>query len=523
VVGVKFHFRHALIQEVTYEQLTAAQRKELHMSAALAIEKVHRQRLESRFAALAYHWQCTGNTEATIRFADLAASHALKSGAYLEASKWLRICIDLPMGDRTIRADPRDRIRWSRKLADAHHGLGHPETRGSAAREALAIAGRNRPHSRFGIVSNIIKRSAEWYWLQLAPKTRRQEKIDVASNLAQAYRHSAEVCYFNNDLLGMIHDCLGAARMSEQAPISSVRGSAYTELGGIISIAGLRWLGENIQERGVAIAEEAGEPAALAHVHMVLCLYSIGSARWNDAEKNAKRCQQLCEPIDDSVTWTNAQAGLFWIDHYQSRSRAAEEAARLLRDRALETGNRQHQAWALRFLSLCDIRWKRPELAVERLENATELLGDTAAVNERIPTYGLLALARLHSGDVWGARATARDAIALLTRLGRPIGHSTLEAYSALAEIVLDAWRQDPAAIEWRHEATHCLKMLHRYRTSFPVGKPRYWFHKGEYEECRGHYGRARKGYRRGEAVSHQLGMPRERELCATALSRLRG
>ena len=272
----------------------------------------------------------------------------------------------------------------------------------------------------------------------------------------------------------------------------------------------------------MAIAEDAGEPAALAHVHMVLCLYAIGSAHWEAAEAGVKKCQELCEPIDDSVTWTNAQAGRFWINHYQYRSEAAEEAAQQLQDRAHETGNRQHQAWAQRFRALCDLRWQRPESAEKRLQNAMELLGETAAINERIPTFGLLALARLHAGDVWSARATARDAIALLSRVGRPIGHSTLAAYSALTEIVLDAWRQDPAAIEWRNEVNQCLKMLKRYQSTFPVGQARYCYHNGEFEESRRHFRQARKSYGRGERTARKLGMPREAELCATALARLR-
>lgn len=519
--GSTYEFRHALIREVTYDQLTSDQREFLHTSAARAIEQVHLDHLEPKFATLAYHWQCTGDAVATVKYADLAASQAYKSGAYPEAAKWLQTCLDLPARERTLNTVPKDRIRWSRKLADAHQGMGRPETRGSAAREALAISGRIRPHSSLGISVNIVMRSLKWYWLRLLPKTRKEEKIDVATDLAQAYRHSAEVCYFNNDMLGMIHDCLGAVRMAEQAPKSAVRGSAYTELGGIISIAGLRRLGEGIQQRGVRIAEEADEPAALAHVHMVLCLYFIGTGHWGDAEKSARKCQELCEPIDDSVTWTNAQAGLFWLNHYQNKSQAALEAAQLLQERAYETGNRQHQAWALRFLSLCDLRWKKPEMAVERLEAALELLGETAAVNERIPSFGLLALAKLRSGDVWGARATARDGIALLARVGRPIGHSTLEAYSALAEIVFDAWQQDPTAKEWRGEARDCLNMIRRYQHSFPVGQPRYWYRKGEYYECQRRYRQARRSYRRGEAVGRKLGMPLEQELCAAALSRL--
>ena len=521
--SVSWGFRHALIREVTYEQLTSAQKRELHQSAARAIERVAGDHLEPNFATLAYHWQCAGDPQSTIKYADLAASQALQSGAYQEAARWLGTCLDLPMRERGLEIAPKDRIRWSRQMADAHYGLGRPETRGSAARDALAVAGRNRPHSNHGIVANIVKHAIAWYGLRMLARSREQQTMEVASDLARAYRHSAEVCYFNNDMLGMIHDCLGAARMAEQAPVSAIRGSAYAELGAIIGVAGLRRFGEGITETGVKMAEEAGEPAALAHVHMILCLYAIGTGRWREAERGVRRCQELCEPIDDSVTWTNAQAALFWLNHYQYRGRAAHEAAKRLQDRAYETGNRQHQAWALRYLSLCDLRGNKPEAAEERLEAALDLLEETGAVNERIPTFGLLALARLQSGDVWSARATARDGIALLARVGRPIGHSTLEAYSSLAEIVFDAWRRDPAAIEWRSEANDCQRMLRRYKRSFPIGKPRYWLRKGEFEECLQNPRHAARAYRRGRDVAARLGMPWEQELCAAALTRLGG
>lgn len=515
-------FRHPLIREVTYEQLTSAQKRELHANAARAIETVAADHLEPQFATLAHHWQCAGDARSTIRYSDLAASQALHSGAYKEAARWLGICLDLPLRERGLDVAPKDRIRWSRQLADAHHGLGRPEPRGSAARDALAIAGRNRPHTNTGIVTNAIEHLLVWYALRMLPQTRDKEKIEIASDLARAYRHSAEVCYFNNDMLGMIHDCLGAARMAEHVPVSAIRGSAYTELGGILGIAGLHRFGERIRKIGVGMAEAAAEPAALAHVHMVLCLYAIGTGQWEEAQRNVKKCQELCEPIDDSVTWTNAQAGLFWLNHYQYKIQAAFEAARRLQDRAYETGNRQHQAWALRYLSLCDLRWNKPEAAVERLETALALLEETGAVNERIPTFGLLALAKLRAGDVWSARATARDGIALLARVGRPIGHSTLEAYSALAEIVFDAWRQDPAAIEWRSEAHDCQRMLRRYKRSFPIGQPRYWLRNGEFEECLQNTRQAAKDYRRGRDLARRLGMPWEAELCSQALSRLK-
>ena len=89
---------------------------------------------------------------------------------------------------------------------------------------------------------------------------------------------------------------------------------------------------------------------------MVSCLYYVGLGDWPSAERSAQRCQALCEPMDDRVNWTNAQAVRFWMSHYRSHDAAAYEAARQLRDRAGETGNRQHRAWAFRCLAVCALR-----------------------------------------------------------------------------------------------------------------------------------------------------------------------
>ena len=106
------------------------------------------------------------------------------------------------------------------------------------------------------------------------------------------------------------------------------------------------------------------DQAAQAYAHMISCLYYVGHGDWPSAERSAKRCQELCEPMDDRVNWTNAQAVRFWMSHYRSHDAAALDAARHLRDRASETGNRQHRAWALRCLALCALRRDEPPEAV---------------------------------------------------------------------------------------------------------------------------------------------------------------
>jgi hypothetical protein len=289
----------------------------------------------------------------------------------------------------------------------------------------------------------------------------------------------------------------------------------------VLAIAGFRWIGERILRHAIEVAARAGDQSALAYAHLVSSLYALGTGDWKGADRSARFCQALCEPMDDAVNWTNAQAIRFWLAHYQGELDGAEDAARQLQDRAYETGNRQHQAWSLRYLAQCELRREQPAEAARHLSTALDRLGQTAALNERIPVIGLLALAILRGGEVWAARAKAREGLALLAQVKRPIGHAALEGYSALAEVVFDAWRTDPAASDWGLEERRCLDVLRRYRDAFPIGEARFWLWHGHYHELAGRSRAARTSFRRGEAAAERSRMPWDRARCVAAAAKL--
>ena len=514
-----FAFPHAMIREVTYGQLTQDQRRDLHRRVAVAIEQAYQRDLRPHVAALAHHWSHAGVPGETIRYADQAASQALAAGAFEEADRLLGTCIQLTSGaDQEVRN--ADRIRWHREVADARHGMGQLESRSAAAHQALRLAGVPRSHSPIGLIAQAAGRFSMLKMRGVLPQSWQPRDTSETLDVARAYRHSAEVCYFNNDMLGMICDSASAVASASSLGPSAVLAGASTELGGILSIAGLRRIGERMLQSAIAAAEAADDHAAQAHAHMVSCLYFVGIGDWLSAESSAKRCQELCEPVDDRVNWTNAQAVRFWMSHYRSRDVAAYDAARSLRDRASETGNRQHRAWAFRFLALCALRNNDPREAIVHLQAGLDCLGETSALNERLPTLGILALAQLKSGDVWSARATAREGLAQSLGARRPIGHSTLEGHSALITVALDAWREEQSP-QWRLAIIRCLRVLRRYSKSFPVGAPRYHLHLGDYQRLSGSTRAARRSYQRGEAAASRLGMPWEGKRCQEALTAL--
>ena len=107
-------------------------------------------------------------------------------------------------------------------------------------------------------------------------------------------------------------------------------------------------------------------------------------------------------------------------------------------------------------------------------------------------------------------------------RVRRPIGQATLEGYSSLVTVALDAWQEEHSP-DWRRAIVTCLRVLRRYRKGFPVGEPRYHLHTGDFRRLGGALGAARRSYRRGEAAASRLGMPWKRKRCQQALAQMAG
>ena len=196
--------------------------------------------------------------------------------------------------------------------------------------------------------------------------------------------------------------------------------------------------------------------------------------------------------------------------------------AHALQAKSAETGNRQHQAWALRFLAVCDLRQGKPPDAVWRLEQALDRLGETAALNERISIIGSLALAKSHVGDVTAARETALEGLALINNAARPAGHATLEAYSALSQVALDAWHASPWSSDWQKAARRCVRALRRYRAVFPIGEARYRLWQGRYRQMALRNRAAQSSFQRGASAARLRGMGWDEAQCIEALTMTR-
>ena len=100
-----YRFRHALIQEATYNGLLRAERRQLHGRAAWALEAASQGRVREVAAVLGRHFAAAGEVAHALRYLELAGDHATAAFANDEAVSSYRSALSIAaeaMTDATV-------------------------------------------------------------------------------------------------------------------------------------------------------------------------------------------------------------------------------------------------------------------------------------------------------------------------------------------------------------------------------------------------------------------------------------
>ena len=135
-----FRFRHALIQEATYNGLLRAERRLLHGRAAWALEAASADRLEEVAAVVGRHFAAAGETVRALRYLEMAGDHATSAFANDEAISSFQAAVavaDDQHADSPATIDAAVALRA--KLANVLWRTGRRGEARAAFREALGL------------------------------------------------------------------------------------------------------------------------------------------------------------------------------------------------------------------------------------------------------------------------------------------------------------------------------------------------------------------------------------------------
>ena len=190
--------------------------------------------------------------------------------------------------------------------------------------------------------------------------------------------------------------------------------------------------------------------------------------------------------------------------------------------RAQNSGNMQHEIWALRCKSTCVLYTDSPREAVDILRLITSAMPKIGRLVGPCLLQGLVGIGARPCRVACRKRPGRRRDASLLQRMSRPTAHSTLLGIIGVCEVLLrgreaglsreyDQWSQ------WEGQALYELK---RFCRIFPVGIAQYGLWRGVALWLDGHSARALKVWKQAFAAASRLSLLQDKAMIAAEMHR---
>jgi tetratricopeptide (TPR) repeat protein len=456
-----FVFKHALTRDVAYDGLLEERRRSLHARAGAAVERSYADRLHEKYELLAFHYSRSPERERAADYLELAnrkasAQHAMEEalGYFYEA---LAILEDLPDSDENRRRrltlvldqtggfhylhrheeyhelllrheplaleqnDSRLLGGFYERLAHRQNVFGEFEQGRETARRALEICERSGNHEHAALACNTV----QWTHMLLGEYGRAHRYAERAhEHLAVSFDPMAYMyAQAGAALTHMMAGRWGAAlrEVDEAVATGTERSDA-----GMVSFCNAIGALVSVEKRDWATAIDYGNAAketaptvyfrgfAFAFTASALC----HAGAIDEGLPVLEQIVPMAKAARHELAWTFlaprlADAYLTAGDYVQAHQLLLEIHAA-----AASRGANFFLGASGRCLGEVALAQGDVEEAVRRLEAAIETLRASRSENELGLALGALARAKRLTADDVEATASAREALAILDRLG---------------------------------------------------------------------------------------------------------
>ena len=391
-----YQFRHEIVREVIYRDLSHYRLQLLHRRAAEAIETLR----PGEVSALALHFERAGRPGRAARYALRAGQLAMHVFAHTEARSWADRALDLLDQEASMLQEPK-------ALATNYR----------ARIEALSLRGW-----ALRLVGDMAS-----YTLDLVEEARLVELLQDSHALAHVRQRQASAHNWFCSYRMALAVAEEGIRLSQQVGDERLEGMCWREVG-----LAARALGE-YERAGTALRRalelvDAPEQAAVA-VHLLGNLSTLylqmgepGQAL-RAAQQALERCEQSQLVYERRVPLGDVGAAAIAMGDLATARRCLEESLQISRqvtDRTQQILCSGHMGW------LC-LAQQHPEEAAGHLRAALALAEQVGSRAELSWLHAGLAAACRLTGDQAGARANAQLALSLAEETGQAYGRKLAE------------------------------------------------------------------------------------------------
>jgi class 3 adenylate cyclase/tetratricopeptide (TPR) repeat protein len=513
-------FKHVITQEVAYNLLAFARRRDLHRAVADWHERTHAADRAPYLPLLAHHWTRAEEWSRAVDCLEQAGEQALGSHANEEAIRFYGEALEVvARGD--VRAEGRRRSRWEWGIGVALIKLSRYREAHGHLVESLRLLGRPAPRTRVGLALSTVGQLLRQVAHRTLPAVGRRPGPAARAEVLQAadiQQRLTEVAYWNNDFGALVHAILSCVNLADRGGPSKELITAFGTMGFLSGLAGLHRVAGAYRRWSRAVGDEVGHQDAIAYAAELEAVYFGAMGLWADAYEAADRGSAMFERLGDRMRWhTCFSLRGYFLLHQGDFERARpifEEGLRI----AGPGGAVQARLWSLAALLATQLaRDAVDDDAVTALE---DLVRQRVHHSDAILAHGLLAQAKHRRGDTDGALAHAAAATPLID-VFPPASWHTFLGNAAVAELYLALAEQGEGdARDRMHRARRGIRGLARFARMNPPARGRASLYRGRYLWLRGRRRAARRAWSRALTLAERLDMPYEAGLAHLELGR---
>lgn len=514
-------FRHVIIQEATYDLLSYAQRRSLHLGLVEQIERRHAEALEPHYSELAHHCEHAGETPRAVEFRLSAASLAVLRSANDDALMHVERADRLAKRERLALSDAQ-RSQFAFLRGEALHALARFSEAESHFKECMGLNGIERPQTplrmRVSTLGQVGRQAAHRLGLMRTPHNEAMRQRERLSALL--HTRLAEHAYFMCRSAELEHDTLAALNQAEKVGAVSETIGGYGALAIGLGTTRLYALGRYYRQRAIDESKRVGDLRDQGFARLYGGVYSLHTCDWDDARTHLQEGAKVFERLGDRFRRQSCRSLLSNIATAMGEYRDSRAILSEFGPDAEAAWTVSVRVWLLAGMTTLDMfEGRPPAAAVRRMAFARELGLHPA---EGYLCDGMTAAALLRSGDVEGARRIAGKALQNMLDAFCTMG-SAWNSVTAVAEVFLELLERSQRH-GGRDQALHAraaeaCRAVSAYAARTRICRPRALVLEGRLALAEKRNGRAVAQFQRGLGWARRLRMPLEEALSHLGLA----
>jgi class 3 adenylate cyclase/tetratricopeptide (TPR) repeat protein len=525
---LEYIFKHALVQQATYESIVKRRRRELHSRVAASIESAFADRLDDFYGLLAYHYTKAEDWTKAQEYLFKAGDQAGTIAADAEALEHYEQAMEVYTRAFGDKWDPLQRAAVERKMGEALFRRGEHERARSHLHSSLATLGHPFPTRTGPVRRAIVVQFLRQLWHVLFRRaSRRSLSPDGIRDAEERISIYYSLAWMDNggDQEQLLLALLLALNLSESLGFDHWTLPPTSALGYVCGIIPLPRLSRYYLRRAQLLVEHVREPFALAVAHLCIGTREYwATGDWPAALVFFRLARNGAKAIGSTRDWGSASIEMIDVMIDQGRLSESRVLALEVAEYAEQTGDHVVLGWAqLRVGNLLSMQGDFVEAEAALRTGVDRLLGAEVPA-DAIMGVGWLALCLLRQGR-------CREAQDLLDAQDEPIRRNGIRGYflrsvriarAELCLLELETAQQASSGGPMGDAKAACrdLRRMAKADVCAYVAAYRLW---GTYEWLRGRPGRAESWWRKSVGKAEELGARYEGALSELEIGRLVG